>query len=65
MIFGGFIFSCDEQLKKSTHSFVTKEFFLSLKYFQGVKGCLKLKEVSRMFQGSFREISRVFQESFN
>ena len=62
------VFSCDEQqvmlsLILLVRSFVTKEFFLSLKSFNDVsrviKGCLK--KVSRVFQGSFQSISRKFQ----
>ena len=48
----------------SVRSSVTKEFFLSLKSFNGVsmvfKGCLKLKK----FQGCFKKVLRVFTESF-
>ena len=61
----------------SVRSSVTKEFFLSLKSFNGVsgkfKGCFKevlrlltesLKGVSMMFQRCFKEVSRVFQGGF-
>ena len=52
--------------------FVTKEFFFSLKSFNGVsrklKGCLKLKgcfmEILLMFQGSFEGVYNKFLGSF-
>ena len=59
----------------SVRSSVTKEFFLSLKSFNGVsgkfKGCFKEvlwcpveKEVSGKFQGCFKKVLRVYTESF-
>ena len=47
---------------------VCSAFFLVLKCFNSVsrkfKGCLKFKEVSRMFQGCFQSVCRKFKGCF-